>query len=191
MSLILRVLSGARTGHEQVLEKSIIVAGRHPMCDLRFDPERDRDVSTRHAEIRAVGDSWMVRDLGSTNGTFVNGERIATERVLSVRDVLSFGEFGPRVEVAALTPHIATPTESRSPAQQAPVQQVPAQQMPPQVPASPVAAGAAAPAQGFVVPPLSPPQDPAASYRVRKTQPSGERPAKAGARAVADAVRGE
>jgi S1-C subfamily serine protease len=120
MSIRLRVLSGALAGRELVLEKSIIVAGRHPLCDLRFDAERDRDVSTRHAEIRAAGDAWVVRDLGSTNGTYLNGERIVHERALSAGDALAFGEHGPRVDVASLSPHADANAETPALAHRAP-----------------------------------------------------------------------
>lgn len=129
MSLTLRVLTGARAGDEQVLEKSIVVAGRHPMCDFRFDAERDRDVSTRHAEIRATGSDWVLRDLGSTNGTFVNGQRLQAEHVLRAGDTVAFGEYGPKVQVVELAPYAAVGAAGvqRSPAPQ----QVPARPVPP------------------------------------------------------------
>jgi S1-C subfamily serine protease/pSer/pThr/pTyr-binding forkhead associated (FHA) protein len=98
MSVELRVLSGARAGQRERFDKSVIAIGRHPMSDLRFDPEADRDVSARHAEIRVVGGRVALHDTNSTNGTFVNGRRIAAETELQPGDVLSFGEHGPKVE---------------------------------------------------------------------------------------------
>jgi S1-C subfamily serine protease/pSer/pThr/pTyr-binding forkhead associated (FHA) protein len=98
MSVELRVLSGARAGHRERFDKSVIAIGRHPMSDLRFDLEADRDVSARHAEIRVVGGRVMLRDTSSTNGTFVNGRRASAETELQPGDVLSFGEHGPKVE---------------------------------------------------------------------------------------------
>lgn len=167
MSLTLRVLTGARAGDEQVLEKSIVVVGRHPMCDFRFDADRDRDVSTRHAEIRAQGDGWILRDLGSTNGTFVDGTRLAAEHALRAGQTLSFGEYGPRVQVTALTPYAAAGGAGGG------VQRSPAPQ---QVPAQPgLAAAAVAGAAGAGA---APAEDPASTYnRLRKTVPSHERPA--------------
>ena len=69
------------------------------MSDLRLDPAADLDVSTKHAELRAVEGVWTVYDLESTNGTFVNGERIAGSRAVHEGDVITFGANGPTVEV--------------------------------------------------------------------------------------------
>ena len=99
MSVDFRVLTGSRAGQRERFTTSVIAIGRHPLCDFRFDPQQDLDVSTRHAEIRAVGDGYVLVDIGSTNGTYVNGVRIARERRLESGDEISFGEFGPRVAV--------------------------------------------------------------------------------------------
>jgi S1-C subfamily serine protease len=93
----LRVVSGARAGHREVFEKSYIGIGRHPLSDLRFDAEQDLDASSRHAAIVKSGETFLVRDLGSTNGTFVNGVRIGGDQVLGDGDMLRFGVHGPEV----------------------------------------------------------------------------------------------
>jgi hypothetical protein len=54
------------------------LVGRSPICDLVLD---DRTVSRRHAELRRDGDAWVLLDLGSTNGTWVNGWRIREAEV--------------------------------------------------------------------------------------------------------------
>jgi pSer/pThr/pTyr-binding forkhead associated (FHA) protein len=51
------------------------VLGRARTCDVTVD---DPSVSRQHAELRPEGEGWLVADLGSTNGTFVNGRRIQT-----------------------------------------------------------------------------------------------------------------
>ena len=81
MAVEFRIIRGARAGARERFDKSIIAIGRHPINDLRFDAERDLDVSSRHAELRAVESKYVLVDLGSTNGTFVNGERITSEHL--------------------------------------------------------------------------------------------------------------
>jgi S1-C subfamily serine protease len=93
----LRIISGARAGHREVFDKSYIGLGRHPLSDVRFDAEHDLDASTRHAAIVRTGSTYVVRDLGSTNGTFVNGEKLSGERSLHDGDTLRFGVHGPEV----------------------------------------------------------------------------------------------
>ena len=91
-------LSGARVGQVEIFRKSYIGLGRHPLSDVRFDPERDIDVSARHAEVVRQGASFLLRDLGSTNGTFVNGTRITGDVPLKDGDVIAFGRNGPAVK---------------------------------------------------------------------------------------------
>ena len=108
MRVELRITSGSRAGQRELFDKSVISIGRHPLNDLRFDPERDPDASSRHAEIRILGDKATLRDLNSTNGTFVNGQRIADARALFDGDLMSFGREGPAVEFHAMTAVAAT-----------------------------------------------------------------------------------
>lgn len=98
MTAQFKFLSGARAGQVESFRKAYIGLGRHPLSDVRFDPERDLDVSSRHAGIIRQGDTFVVRDLGSTNGTFVNGARISGDVVLADGDVIGFGPNGPAVE---------------------------------------------------------------------------------------------
>jgi S1-C subfamily serine protease/pSer/pThr/pTyr-binding forkhead associated (FHA) protein len=91
MPIELRVISGARAGARETYTKSVIAIGRHPMSDLRLDSEKDLDVSGRHAEIRIVGSTATVRDVGSSNGTKVNGQPLVGERALFDGDVIALG----------------------------------------------------------------------------------------------------
>ena len=121
MRVELRITSGSRAGQRELFDKSVISIGRHPLNDLRFDPERDPDASSRHAEIRILGDKATLHDLDSTNGTFVNGQRVAGERALFDGDLMSFGREGPAVEfhamcaVAAPDKTHAAPAEAAAP----------------------------------------------------------------------------
>jgi S1-C subfamily serine protease len=112
MPIELRILSGARAGESESFEKSVIAVGRHPMSDFRFDPNRDLDVSTRHGEIRCVAGRYSVFDSNSTNGTFVNGQRVlsGSSQELKDNDVIAFGANGPTVSVG-ITARMATPPD--------------------------------------------------------------------------------
>lgn len=101
MRVELRITSGSRAGQRELFDKSVISIGRHPLNDLRFDPERDPDASSKHAEIRILGEKATLHDLDSTNGTFVNGQRIAGAHALCDGDLMSFGREGPAVEFHA------------------------------------------------------------------------------------------
>lgn len=70
--------------------------GRGPDCGVRIDG--DDFASARHACIDPRPDGVWVVDLGSTNGTFVNGARVATERLLRSGDVLRVGQTELRLE---------------------------------------------------------------------------------------------
>lgn len=92
-----RYLDGAFAGQIRIVRKEFATIGRHPSADLPFDATSDIDVSGRHAAVFRQEGSWMVRDLGSTNGTWVNGARIKHDRALSPGDVLRFGATGPQL----------------------------------------------------------------------------------------------
>ena len=76
------------------------IVGRRADADLQFDPERDLEVSARHALILYENGRWFVRDLGSRNGTYVNGERVR-QAELRHGDRLMFGWQGPEAEFLA------------------------------------------------------------------------------------------
>jgi len=65
--------AGAATGQKWAIEKDVVVIGREESCDVAL-PERP--VSRQHAEIRRDGNRHLLRDLGSKNGTFLNGQEI-------------------------------------------------------------------------------------------------------------------
>ena len=61
----------------------------------------DNQVSRHHAEIVMQAGRWVITDLGSANGTFVNGEKLTGPRVLSHNDLVRVGQTQFRVEIAA------------------------------------------------------------------------------------------
>ncbi len=63
--------------------------GRASGCAVLIDDTR---VSKIHARLYADGDQWMLEDLGSTNGTTLNGERINAPRPVGPRDIIQVGD---------------------------------------------------------------------------------------------------
>jgi len=118
VALFIRILSGARASQIETLDKDIVVVGRHPTSDLKFDIKQDIDVSSKHAEIRFEGGHWTVKDLNSTNGTFINGNRIEQwPVVLRDGDRIMFGKNGPTIEVhssKAFTPNMPMPVVKKA-----------------------------------------------------------------------------
>ncbi len=78
-----------------VLAADRLVLGRGANCELRVD---DSHVSLAHAELLCSSAQTTVRDLGSTNGTLVNGAKIAAAQALRHGDVLRFGTVEARFE---------------------------------------------------------------------------------------------
>ena len=97
-----KFLSGARAGQIEAFRKGYIGLGRHPLSDVRFDADRDLDVSSRHAAIVRKTEGFVLQDLGSRNGTFVNGQRVTGDALLRDGDVIGFGANGPALEFAVI-----------------------------------------------------------------------------------------
>jgi hypothetical protein len=74
-------------GRDVALDQEVFVIGRSSGCDIVVD---DPNVSRRHAEVRRLGDGYSLVDLGSTNGTEVNGQRVG-ETSLMNGDVIGVG----------------------------------------------------------------------------------------------------
>ena len=77
--------------------KAVIRIGRGAACDVRFDPQVDTRVSAYHAEIRFSKGHYVIVDVGSSNGTLLNGKMVKEHRLRS-GDKLRFGaQGGPEV----------------------------------------------------------------------------------------------
>ena len=135
-------------------------------CDINIaDPE----VSRRHATIREEGGQVSIEDLGSTNGTYVNGERITGLRALRAGDEVRFGNTVWRLVAPA-----AETAASDVPAAAAP--QVTAARPIPEAPAEPPQAPPAPP------PPTPAPQAPATAQQPAAAPPAAPPPPTAGGR---------
>ncbi len=86
---MLVVHRGPGAGSRFVLERDVVAAGRHPESDIFLD---DVTVSRRHAEVVRSGEGYLVRDVGSLNGTYLNRERIE-EAPIANGDELQIGRF--------------------------------------------------------------------------------------------------
>jgi pSer/pThr/pTyr-binding forkhead associated (FHA) protein len=88
-SALLVVKRGPNAGSRFLLDADVTNAGRHPESDIFLD---DVTVSRRHAEFRRGDDDFVVRDVGSLNGTYVNRQRI-DETSLAPGDEVQIGKY--------------------------------------------------------------------------------------------------
>ena len=86
---ILVVKRGPNAGSRFGLENEVTRVGRHPDSDIVLD---DVTVSRRHAEFLQRGEGYVIKDVGSLNGTYLNRERI-DEVELSNGDEVQIGKF--------------------------------------------------------------------------------------------------
>jgi pSer/pThr/pTyr-binding forkhead associated (FHA) protein len=86
---MLVVTRGPNSGSRFALDEPVTTAGRHPDSIIFLD---DITVSRRHAEVRQVAGGYVVADVGSLNGTYLNRERVE-ESPLRDGDELQIGTF--------------------------------------------------------------------------------------------------
>ncbi len=106
------VRSGPNPGTVFDLTKEVTMIGRDVTNEVVVG---DAEVSRQHARLTRTPGGYVLEDLGSTNGTFVNGERLMAPRVLNPGDMVAFGEtvslmFDALAPEAAAT--VATPAGS-------------------------------------------------------------------------------
>jgi len=88
-SALMVVRRGPNAGARFLLDADLTSVGRHPNADIFLD---DVTVSRRHAEFLRTGTSFQVKDLGSLNGTYFDGERIETAALTDGAEV-QVGKF--------------------------------------------------------------------------------------------------
>jgi len=101
--LIIRHLAGSKANQIEQLPVGNIrefTIGRDPSSTVAFDPASDSVVSRQHAAIRMIGDgdriAFELVDRDSSNGTFLNGERIKKTSELLPEDTIELGSKGPK-----------------------------------------------------------------------------------------------
>ncbi len=88
------VVDGPKTGTRFPLKDGSNIIGRAPGCEVRFE---DQSVSRQHSEILRSQNTWMVKDLGSKNGTFVNGNPVTDPVMIGHKDVVKTGIYQLRL----------------------------------------------------------------------------------------------
>ncbi|HEY7796426.1 MAG TPA: FHA domain-containing protein [Microbacteriaceae bacterium] len=85
----LYVITGVSAGTKIPLDKRELFIGRAPSCELIVT---DEFASSQHAKVVHIGGDWVIQDLDSTNGTYVDGARIQTPEVLRMNIPVRVGK---------------------------------------------------------------------------------------------------
>ncbi len=91
------VLVPIEQGKPIVLDKPIVLVGRHPDCDAVI--LNSRKISRKHCAVALVNNRFVVRDLGSMNGVWVNGTRVENQASVGFGDELMIGDVRFLLEV--------------------------------------------------------------------------------------------
>ena len=94
MNYVLQVVRGRSASTTLKLADGVTVIGRHDDCLIRI---KSSQVSRRHCEVFEDANDLTIRDLGSSNGTFVNGKKLSGQQVLKHGDELTVGAVTLRV----------------------------------------------------------------------------------------------
>jgi hypothetical protein len=105
----LLLIRGPLSGRAYALDEPVLTLGRDPRNDIVIDHPQ---VSRRHARITRQSNAWVIEDLESTNGTFVNGTRVTEPRALIQGDTIELSE----AVALAYRKKVAAAEETRQPA---------------------------------------------------------------------------
>ena len=83
------IIEGDKTGQMVRLERREITLGRSPDSDLIVD---DEYASTHHAKLILINNDWLIQDLNSTNGTYLDGSRVGTPAVVKLNTPVRVGK---------------------------------------------------------------------------------------------------
>jgi pSer/pThr/pTyr-binding forkhead associated (FHA) protein len=92
---------GPQPGQTFMLDQDSLTVGRDPQNDISIS---DPQISRQHARITRRGDQMVIEDVGSTNGTYVNGMRLSGPHTLASGDVIGLGD------IVTLTYHGVSPS---------------------------------------------------------------------------------
>ncbi|HUS22339.1 MAG TPA: FHA domain-containing protein [Aeromicrobium sp.] len=89
-SAMLLVQRGPDAGARFLLDTDVVTVGRHPDSDIFLD---DISVSRRHATFTRTANGYVISDLGSLNGSYINRDRIDSDVILSGGDEVQIGKY--------------------------------------------------------------------------------------------------
>ncbi len=95
------------------LEKAIVLIGRESDCDVSLT--QSRKVSRKHCCLAQVNNKIVARDLGSTNGIFLNGARVKKECQVKLGDELMIGDLRFRLQVDPKSQRVSRPAVASPP----------------------------------------------------------------------------
>src|SRR5258706_8696692 len=130
-----RLILATAEGQQAIELRPINSLGRHPNNTIQL---LDKIVSKEHCILEQRDGQFILRDLGSLNGTYINGERVRGEQVLRHGDEIAFGSTRARYDDGSSPLNFAPPAISPGAIQQpAPMQQMPWQAMAQPMPQQP------------------------------------------------------
>jgi pSer/pThr/pTyr-binding forkhead associated (FHA) protein len=100
MKIILAEERNGSAAEERSFDKASVLIGRDAFeCDIAFDRDRYPMVSRRHAELRLADGKWVLADLNSSYGTYLNGQQVSAPVQVAAGSLIQIGPSGPVLRV--------------------------------------------------------------------------------------------